>query len=175
MRARTLLSALEDVSEDLITRYEKYRSGQGDCTDGCAICREALLQEAIPLQITFTSATTTSTLFAALPFHPWYAPVRAFPCSGMHLFHEECLEPWLARKSTCPTCRYDIDPDSLTLRMPETPLSYRRPSRRKWKPPFVPRLEQWLEYKEGALSCPSPIAYGRDIFGKLCHTACRSA
>ena len=43
--------------------------------------------------------------------------ILAFPCTGMHLFHAGCLAPWLARKTTCPTCRFDIDPGSLTLRL----------------------------------------------------------
>ena len=43
--------------------------------------------------------------------------ILVFPCPGMHLFHAECLAPWLTRKTTCPSCRYDVDPDSLTLRV----------------------------------------------------------
>jgi hypothetical protein len=25
-----------------------------------------------------------------------------------HLFHSNCLKPWLLKKSTCPLCRYEI-------------------------------------------------------------------
>ncbi|KAJ9126091.1 hypothetical protein QFC24_002363 [Naganishia onofrii] len=42
--------------------------------------------------------------------------LKVFPCH--HVFHEDCLRPWLAQKTTCPTCRFDIDPHSVTLRRP---------------------------------------------------------
>jgi hypothetical protein len=42
--------------------------------------------------------------------------IIALPCS--HVFHAACLIPWFARPkhTTCPTCRFDIDPDNLTRR-----------------------------------------------------------
>ena len=43
--------------------------------------------------------------------------VLALPCG--HLFHAGCLAPWFGSHTTCPTCRFDIDPESLTLRMPQ--------------------------------------------------------
>jgi Ring finger domain len=42
--------------------------------------------------------------------------VLALPCG--HLFHAGCLAPWFGSHTTCPTCRFDIDPESLTLRLP---------------------------------------------------------
>ncbi|KAG9122516.1 hypothetical protein FRC07_001065 [Ceratobasidium sp. 392] len=42
--------------------------------------------------------------------------VLAFPCG--HVFHRTCLLPWLSRHTTCPTCRFDIDPKSDTLNLP---------------------------------------------------------
>lgn len=42
--------------------------------------------------------------------------VVVLPCS--HAFHALCLLPWFSKpgRTTCPSCRFDIDPDSLTYR-----------------------------------------------------------
>lgn len=40
--------------------------------------------------------------------------VVTLPCS--HCFHAECLRPWLETNTNCPTCRFDLDPFSTTLR-----------------------------------------------------------
>ena len=52
------------------------------------------------------------------PARPAHADsdVLALPCG--HLFHAGCLAPWFRSHTTCPTCRFDIDPESLTLRIP---------------------------------------------------------
>ncbi|RKP34049.1 hypothetical protein BJ085DRAFT_20426, partial [Dimargaris cristalligena] len=39
------------------------------------------------------------------------APIaRQMPCQ--HIFHEECLFPWLEVSNTCPTCRYELLTDN---------------------------------------------------------------
>lgn len=40
--------------------------------------------------------------------------IVALPCA--HAFHASCLMPWFSRprQATCPTCRFNIDPDDLT-------------------------------------------------------------
>lgn len=40
--------------------------------------------------------------------------IVSLPCA--HVFHASCLIPWFSRprQTTCPTCRFDIDPENLT-------------------------------------------------------------
>ncbi|TCD62882.1 hypothetical protein EIP91_006266 [Steccherinum ochraceum] len=162
-RAETIIAALEKVPADLITRYEKLRAGNGehDC-DGCPICRESLLEEPPVME---EEDLPSVAFFAELPyFSEEERFILAFPCPGKHIFHNTCLSPWLARKTTCPSCRFDVDPDSLTLRLetlhPQHPAA--RPSRqrseaprRKWAPPKVPSFPEWLEEEEARAADPT--------------------
>ncbi|KAF8651941.1 hypothetical protein AX16_004584 [Volvariella volvacea WC 439] len=45
-----------------------------------------------------------------------YPKIVSLPCA--HVFHAACLVPWFTRpkQTTCPTCRFNIDPEGLTRR-----------------------------------------------------------
>ena len=160
-RASTIIKELESVSEDLVRRYEELRAGlDNEPVEGCAICRDAFVapsDEDSPV----IEDPSVAVYLAALPFPngledeapPLPEGILAFPCPGMHLFHAQCLSPWLGRKTTCPTCRYDIDPDSLTLSFlidvrerAGDPLA-----NKKWKPPKGRGFNRWLEKQERKL------------------------
>lgn len=152
-RAEMIMQALEIVPGDLVRRYEKLRAGQeGEESDGCAVCRESFLDHTV-------EETALADRFAELPYPDGVANIEAgpnilaFPCPGMHLFHSHCISPWLGRKTTCPTCRYDVDPDSLTLtflrdirQRSNHPLA-----NKKWYPPRQRSFKRWLEREERRL------------------------
>jgi hypothetical protein len=142
LRAHTVIDGLEPVSKGLLSRYEVVKGeDHSKGRSSCAVCYE-------PLDMDFDitddrnpsgpTQTENKNLSFALPYHAAFPEVVAFPC--MHLFHSECLLPWLARKTTCPTCRFDVDPDSLTLKGGN--------ARRPWVPPVEGVLEAWVQAEE---------------------------
>lgn len=153
-RADAILAGLEKVPTELVRRYEKLRAAEGQNADGCAICRDDLCAE-----------ENIVSLYAVLPFHPEAchpeaSTVFAFPCAGKHLFHGDCLSPWLARKTTCPSCRFDIDPHSLTLKRnregPNAGLDSQGGRTRVWQPPQVESMSDWLDAEERARASGVP-------------------
>lgn len=57
------------------------------------------------------------------------AMVRQLPCG--HLFHAECLDPWVEVHGTCPTCR--MDPLSQRQRRSHTRRAEGRGWHRRWR------------------------------------------
>ncbi|KAI0632256.1 hypothetical protein C8Q77DRAFT_1158906 [Trametes polyzona] len=155
VRADILIAGLETVSDEFVRRYEKLRAADGQDAEGCAICRDDLLGDPYPGPESQEAAQIVS-VYAALPFHPEAAgTVVAFPCLGKHLFHSDCLSQWLSRKTTCPSCRFDIDPHSLTVKSNRVgPQAGRRT--RNWLPPQVECMAEWLDAEERAARCGVP-------------------
>jgi hypothetical protein len=46
--------------------------------------------------------------------------VVCLPCDGGHAAHRACMQPWLAKACTCPTCRFELPKDD--SKQPFAPL-----------------------------------------------------
>ncbi|KAJ7583454.1 hypothetical protein C8J56DRAFT_1028407 [Mycena floridula] len=137
-RAKTLVAGLEEVPVGLVKRLERVgdvggaegESGASGGDSGCAICWDKLLDGDGDQ---FGKTETTDTL----------PKIVALPCA--HVFHASCLIPWFSRprQTTCPTCRFNIDPENLT---------YVRPARPAPPPAAAPTATT------GATEAPAPPA-----------------
>ncbi|KAI0252187.1 hypothetical protein BJV78DRAFT_378338 [Lactifluus subvellereus] len=134
-RAKRLVNGLEAVNTGLVKRMRKIGDGN---TDGavCAVCWDALLEEDAEIRSPGSAAgvpvwdapsdrgqATSPEPGATNPAEPEepLPKVVALPCS--HVFHGACLVPWFSRpkQTTCPTCRFNVDPDNLTYETPRRP------------------------------------------------------
>lgn len=143
LRAHVVIEGLEPVSKSLLSRYEAVRGeDHPKGRTSCAVCYEPLDPDS-PHDVedhnhTEPTQTENKKLLVDLPYYAAFPEVVAFPC--LHIFHSECLFPWLARKTTCPTCRFDVDLDSLTLNGGS--------AQRPWIPPVGGVLEAWVQTEE---------------------------
>lgn len=125
LRAHVLMDGLDPVPKDLLSRYELVRCEDNREPSLCVVCNDPLALDP--------------------PYEAEKNKIVTFPC--LHLFHSECILPWFVWKTTCPMCRHDVDPDSLTLNggNPERP----------WVPPAKGILEAWVQAQEKNKSfCP---------------------
>ncbi|CAA7262851.1 unnamed protein product [Cyclocybe aegerita] len=137
-RARKLVDGLEEVPVGLVRRLERVGGSSGGAgeDDGrggdgmCAICWDRLLDaegEGFGKEVkkedlaqmpaegeASSSSASTSEAKEEDPAEKKYPKIVSLPCA--HVFHADCLLPWFSRPrhTTCPTCRFNIDPHNLT-------------------------------------------------------------
>ncbi|KAF8624420.1 hypothetical protein AX15_005898 [Amanita polypyramis BW_CC] len=135
-RAKKLVNGLEEVPIGLVRRLERV-GGTDDEEAGrdtmCAICWDQLLDDAgfggndskkeSPDSTNVQESTSSNSSASSSLHHPppkdepvehQRAKIVSLPCA--HVFHADCLVPWFSRpkQTTCPTCRFNIDPENLT-------------------------------------------------------------
>lgn len=135
-RARKLVDGLEEVPVGLVRRLERVGTGGGGMGEdetkggdvGCAVCWDRLLyveKEGAEEQTENQGGSEGMMVDGEAcesakeeEVEPKYPKVVSLPCA--HVFHAECLIPWFSRPrhTTCPTCRFNIDPDNLTYVSP---------------------------------------------------------
>ena len=140
-RARKLVNGLEEVPVGLVRRLERIGGTGGGMGEdetkggdgGCAICWDKLLgsdEEAVHQHQECEkkeeeSERTQPETSTEEPSDRTTPKIVSLPCA--HVFHAECLIPWFSRprQTTCPTCRFNIDPENLTY------VSWRRRMRER--------------------------------------------
>ncbi|PCH39821.1 hypothetical protein WOLCODRAFT_136508 [Wolfiporia cocos MD-104 SS10] len=128
-RAERLIRGLEPVTPSLLQRLEQISGDSGDAC--CSICFDKLTAEGGGFEMESSESQSdagptseqpddasrerTPSRDASESSIPKDLPrVVTLPCS--HVYHTACLFPWFTKpgRTTCPSCRFDIDPDSLT-------------------------------------------------------------
>jgi Ring finger domain len=135
-RARKLVDGLEEVPVGLVRRLERVGGTGGGMGEdetkggdgGCAICWDRLLGSAEEDVCQHEECEKKEEESDRIPKAIDEASKRkivSLPCA--HVFHAECLIPWFSRprQTTCPTCRFNIDPENLTY------VSWRRRTRER--------------------------------------------
>ena len=176
VRAKKLVKGLEEVNTGLVKRMGKISEGNADGAT-CAICWDALLEgnaENEPDSVIgepvedVTANREQSTHHEAEvddssdpepepePEDP-LPKIIALPCS--HVFHSSCLVPWFSRpkQTTCPTCRFNIDPDNLTYEPPRRPQNNPRQQSQQEGPisePAVPPQGEQGQQESGPGAVP---------------------
>lgn len=144
-RGETILNALDVIPEGLMQRVNVVGGvlGGNDSQPAtneqivCPVCLEPLLDDGL---FGSEDLTTNNVGERSSPAenventNKLKRSIFALPCR--HIFHGSCLLPWLARQTTCPSCRFNLDPERLTHKPPAfIPLRTQPPTSSTGAPP----------------------------------------
>lgn len=155
-RADKLLNGLEEVPLGLVRRLDKVGGIGSTGNDlsggdsGCAVCWEPLLDSSESVDDE-DDAVKAKQKGKEGEVKIEQRRIVALPCA--HVFHAECLRPWFSRpkQTTCPTCRFNIDPENLTY------TSHRQRQRRAQEQSNGPASQGEVHPPSVATAIPVPV------------------
>jgi len=181
-RAERLIRGLDEVSPGLVQRMERVGGEEGDTC--CSICWEKISSEGggfesdeqasgsedgtgqnaeetsmeldnpPPAPSIPADGVLTTESAAQLKSKPDLPRVVSLPCA--HVFHTACLLPWFTKphRTTCPSCRFDIDPESLTF-VPQRQRRSRRAAQAQGPAPAPAAQQQQPQSQPSAHPAPT--------------------
>ncbi|TBU45529.1 hypothetical protein BD309DRAFT_1017762 [Dichomitus squalens] len=98
----------EAAREDAASQQARESSMEVDDSPSAPVAGSSTASSSEPSKSEATSSPVS------VPGELQHPKIVGLPCA--HAFHATCLLPWFSKpgRTTCPSCRFDIDPDSLT-------------------------------------------------------------
>lgn len=110
-RAERILNALPKLHKGVTRRMSRV-----GIETTCGVCLDSLNAKAELQKAEAEEGETSTSAVSPEEEARREDEIVALPCS--HAFHSNCLRPWFALHTLCPMCRFDLDPESMTMSTP---------------------------------------------------------